>query len=147
METPEKDFENLAGGERRPIYIHQDLDDLNLTVDAFRVYAHLARRAGKKNFAYPSYTSIGEHCFRSTYPKALIASLRRKAIRSVAELERAGIIAVQRRMGRGVSLKANTSNAYKILPIPMWNPKTVQVEKDSEFEEKTRPVPRKRSKK
>ncbi len=144
VETPEKDTEAQTASEpRRPIYIHQDLDDLGLTVDAFRVYAHLARRAGKKNFAYPSYTSIGEHCFRLSYPKALTASLRRKAIRAVAELERVGIIAVQRRVGKGFSLKANTSNAYTILPTSMWNPKAVQVGKDSEFEQSTEPEPRK----
>jgi hypothetical protein len=135
-----------ASGSRKdsPIFVAHQLDDLGLTVDAFRVYGHLSRRAGKENYAYPSYASIGEYCFRSTYPKALSASLRRKAIKAVAELERAGIVAVQRR--KGAAFNSNNSNSYRILPLASWNPKAIQVEEDGDVEEKTKPRVKRRSK-
>jgi hypothetical protein len=110
----------LGKPERRPIYVHQDIDDLPVTVEAFRVYMHLARRSGKDNVAWPSYTSIGEHCFRYTYPKVQSASLRRKAIRAVKELEKAGVILVHRRKTIGHGKKGNNSNVYKILPLSEW---------------------------
>ena len=82
-------------GDRRrdlPIFIHSELDDFGLSLEAFRVYAHLARRAGRDNAAHPSYASIGEACFRKNYPKASPATLRRKAIAAVKELLDAGLI-------------------------------------------------------
>lgn len=75
-----------------PIFIHSDLDDLPLSLEAFRVYAHLARRAGRNNQAWPSYNSIGEACFRKSYPKASRETLRRKAIAAVKELTTTGLI-------------------------------------------------------
>lgn len=112
--------------ERRPIYVHQDIDDLPLTVEAFRVYMHLSRRSGKKNRAWPSYTSIGEHCFRNTYPSVQSASLRRKAIRAVGELETIGVIEVVRRKTGGHSGKGNKSNVYRILPRSEWKPELLK---------------------
>ena len=81
---------------------------------------HLARRSGKDNKAWPSYTSIGEHCFRHTYPKVQSASLRRKAIRAVAELEKVGVIRIQRRTASEPGGPGNKSNVYKILPLAEW---------------------------
>jgi hypothetical protein len=81
---------------------------------------HLARRSGKDNKAWPSYTSIGEHCFRHTYPNVQSASLRRKAIKAVAELEKAGVIRIQRRTVSEPGGPGNKSNIYKILPLAEW---------------------------
>jgi hypothetical protein len=83
---------------------------------------HLSRRSGKRNRAWPSYTSIGEHCFRFTYPNVQTASLRRKAIKAVAELEKVGVISVERRVTGGYTGKGNMSNVYRILPRSEWKP-------------------------
>jgi|GEM_PF-5485194 len=76
---------------RLPVFIHGFIDDLKLSLEAFRVYCHLARRFGKKG-AIGSYKAIAEHCFRESYPTATIATLRRKAIAAVKELEENGLI-------------------------------------------------------
>lgn len=97
-----------------PIFVHSEIDDLGLTTNAFRVYAHLARRAGKDNTAWPSYSNIGEHCFRASYPTAKEATLRRRAIEAVNELENRGLIEVERRR-RGN--QGHTSNEYRLLTL------------------------------
>lgn len=97
-----------------PIFVHSEIDDLALTANAFRVYAHLARRAGKDNSAWPSYASIGEHCFRASYPKAQAATLRRRAIEAIDELEKYGLIEVTRRRRDD---QGHTSNEYRLLTL------------------------------
>ena len=74
------------GRKKRHIYIDSKLDDLPLTMEAFRVYSHLCRRAGCDNNAFPSYRSIGESCFRGSFPNSPTDTLRRKAISAVNEL-------------------------------------------------------------
>lgn len=44
------------------IFIHAELDDADLDPYEFRIYAHLSRRAGRKQFAWPSIEAIGKHC-------------------------------------------------------------------------------------
>ncbi|WP_414756582.1 hypothetical protein [Anabaena sp. CCY 9910] len=68
---------------KRHIYMDSKLDDLPLTMEAYRVYCHLCRRAGCDNNAFPSYKSIGEACFRGSFPNSPTDSLRRKAITSL----------------------------------------------------------------
>ncbi|MDZ8070419.1 MAG: hypothetical protein RMY64_33230 [Nostoc sp. DedQUE08] len=65
---------------KRHIYMDSKLDDLPLTMEAYRVYCHLCRRAGCDNNAFPSYKSIGEFCFRGSFPNSPTDTLRRKAI-------------------------------------------------------------------
>ena len=67
---------------RLPIFIHSTIDDMtDITPNAMRVYMHLARRAGKSGFAFPSYQSIGDHCFSSVSDNhATRRSMARKAI-------------------------------------------------------------------
>jgi hypothetical protein len=43
------------------VFIHIRLDELGLTPEEFRIYCHLARRAGKK-MAWPSVGKISEDC-------------------------------------------------------------------------------------
>ncbi|MCC5670363.1 helix-turn-helix domain-containing protein, partial [Nostoc sp. CHAB 5784] len=74
------------GRRKRHIYIDSKLDDLPLTMEAFRVYSHLCRRAGCDNNAFPSYKSIGEACFRGSFPGSSTETLRQKAIAAVSEL-------------------------------------------------------------
>ena len=96
---------------RRPlIFIHSSIDDLtDLTPNAMRVYMHLARRAGKANSAFPSYQSIGDHCFSSVSDnQATRKSFARKAI---DDLIAAGLIAKTNRNADGV----NQSNVYKLV--------------------------------
>ena len=96
---------------RRPlIFIHSSIDDLtDLTPNAMRVYMHLARRAGKDNSAFPSYQSIGDHCFSSVSAnQATRKSFARKAIDQLIE---AGLIVKANRSTDGV----NQSNVYKLV--------------------------------
>lgn len=93
------------------IWIDLALDDFGLGVDAFRVYVHLCRRAGKDGNAFPSYASIGEHCFRCDSPSAKPESLRRRAIRAIGELIEKGLI---ERESRSKESGADTSNNYWI---------------------------------
>ena len=97
-----------------PIFIHSEIDDLLLTPNAFRVYAHLARRADKTGAAWPSYQSIGDHCFGMVFENPVTRrSMARKAI---DELIAAGLI---RKTNRATEA-GNTSNIYELLnPVPI----------------------------
>jgi DNA-binding transcriptional ArsR family regulator len=46
---------------RSLIFVHSALDDADLTANEFRVYCHIARRAGS-SLAWPSVDSIGKVC-------------------------------------------------------------------------------------
>jgi len=100
-----------------PIFVRSEVDDLGLSVEAFRVYGHLARRAGNNNDAWPSYQSIGDTCFSGSLKPE---SRRRKAMRAVKELTSRGIIAVTRRRLSG--RKGSLSNQYQIVPLSKWPP-------------------------
>lgn len=100
--------------DRIPIFVHSEIDDLELSTNAFRVYGHLARRAGRDNIAWPSYATIAEHCFRPSYPKAKDSTLRRRAMEAVRELQEEGLIEAEHRF-RGD--QGHTSNAYRLLTL------------------------------
>ncbi|MEG3437682.1 helix-turn-helix domain-containing protein [Pannus brasiliensis CCIBt3594] len=93
------------------IWLDLALDDFDLGVDAFRVYVHLCRRAGKDGNAFPSYASIGEHCFKADSPNVKPESLRRRAMRAIQELIEKGLIERESRSGKG---GADTTNSYWI---------------------------------
>jgi hypothetical protein len=78
--------DTLSERRRKQIYIDSKLDELPLTMEAFRVYCHLARRAGRDGQAFPSYKSIAQSCFKGSFPNSSIDSLRQKAIAAVKEL-------------------------------------------------------------
>ena len=103
-----------------PIFIHSELDDVPLTSRAFRVYAHLARRAGRTNDAWPSYRTIGEKCFRQDLPDASSDTLRRIAIAAVDELVQAGLIAKATTKNE---LGAHKTNHYALTPKSLWQVK------------------------
>lgn len=44
------------------IFIHSSLDDAGLSIYAFRVYAHLARRANQSGKAWPGVQSMADKC-------------------------------------------------------------------------------------
>jgi DNA-binding transcriptional regulator GbsR (MarR family) len=70
-------------------FTHEVLDELGLSLPAFRLYFHLVRRAGKKDFCYPGTRSIAHFC-----------KMERKTIKTaLKELERHKLIKVTRRRG------------------------------------------------
>ncbi|MBD2527426.1 hypothetical protein H6G86_34865 [Nostoc sp. FACHB-133] len=105
------------GRRKRHIYIDSKLDDLPLTMEAFRVYSHLCRRAGCDNNAFPSYKSIGEVCFRGSFPSSSTETLRQKAIAAVSELLSWNLIT------KTSITKSNgsvSSNQYQLTDIDDW---------------------------
>lgn len=57
---PERDV-TIDTSEMNVLFVHSALDDYPLTPEEFRVYAHLARRAGHGD-AYPAVASIAQKC-------------------------------------------------------------------------------------
>ena len=98
--APADELIEISDARRLPIFIHSELDDLGLTLWAFRVYCHLARRENRQSRdAWPSYSSIARACLQSSYPNAKPETLRRRAIDAVQEL-----------VDRGLVRKATTRN-------------------------------------
>lgn len=71
------------------IFIHSSLDDVGLTAAEFRVYSHLARRAGSDG-AYPGIDSMCKTCLLS----------KPTVIKAVRELEDRGMIIAKRVPGK-----------------------------------------------
>ncbi|MHC5745864.1 MAG: hypothetical protein ACYTXT_28995 [Nostoc sp.] len=105
------------GRRKRHIYIDSKLDDLPLTMEAFRVYSHLCRRAGCDNNAFPSYKSIGEACFRGSFPASPTETLRQKAIAAVSELVSWNLITKTPKTKSNGSV---SSNLYQLTDIDDW---------------------------
>jgi hypothetical protein len=92
--------------ESNIIFIHSALDEAGLTAAAFRVFAHLARRAGK------------DGCFPSADNMAKTCRLERKTIfAALTELEDMGLIERQKRAG--------CSTRYTLNPPSRWVAKRV----------------------
>jgi hypothetical protein len=87
-------------------------------MEAYRVYCHLCRRAGCDNNAFPSYKSIGEFCFRGSFPNSPTDTLRRKAIAAVNELICWNLITKTSRENNGLQ----TSNHYSLTDMEDWFP-------------------------
>lgn len=101
-----------------PVFIHSELDDMGLTPNAFRVYCHLARRAGT-GVAWPSYQSIGSVCFGTSTPSADYA--RRLAIEAVKELVTSGLVAKEiRTQDNDGQTTGNKTNVYYLTPQSQW---------------------------
>ena len=47
--APADELIEISDARRLPIFIHSELDDLGLTLWAFRVYCHLARRENRQS--------------------------------------------------------------------------------------------------
>jgi len=110
--------DQLRDRRKRPVFIHSSLDDLPLSMEAFRVYCHLARRVNDHNEAWPSYRTLGECCFRGSYPASTSDSLRRKAISAVGELIQWNLVAVENRPANDGS---QTTNLYSLTDELEWN--------------------------
>lgn len=92
------------------IFVHSEVDDAALTPIEFRVYAHLARRAGAQG-AYPGIDSMCRVC--QVGPSTIIRSIR--------ELERRRMITVHRTEGQ--------RNRYVLTRRSSWLDSTVSVVK------------------
>ncbi|AWT37830.1 hypothetical protein DM785_19135 (plasmid) [Deinococcus actinosclerus] len=102
-----------------PFQIHWELDEAPLSVDAFRVYAHFVRRAGRDGLVHPAYQSIGETCFRATMgATANPRSLRNRAMKAVRELEAIGLVIKKARTKRGKA--ESDTNVYVLTPKRQW---------------------------
>lgn len=92
--------------EMNVIFVHSSLDDAGLSVYAFRVYCHIARRANRAGSAFPGIQSIGTVC-------GVSESQVRRAIK---ELEDRRFLEVRRTTG------GTKSNVYVLTPPSSWHP-------------------------
>lgn len=75
-------------------------DDLPLTVDAFRLLAHLFSRADVENHStQASYVQIGEACYRATWPNSTKSALRKRAMAAMKELVAFNLVRVETTTG------------------------------------------------
>ena len=85
--------ETVSDRRKSPaVWLSVALDDIRISSDSFRVYFHIVRRVGKHEKAWPSYRSIGVHCF----PELKEDSARIKAIKAVKELIAWNLIEVEK---------------------------------------------------
>lgn len=105
-----------------PVFVHSEIDDMtDLPPNAMRVYMHLARRADKTGIAWPSYQSIGDHCFASVSENA--ATRKSHARKAIDQLVNAGLIRKEERTHEDGS---QSSNCYDLaspclISTPMLN--------------------------
>ena len=121
MQSATQTNETIGIADRRndlPVFIHSEVDDLPLTIDEFRVYGHLVRRAGQSGPAWPSLQNIGEKCFRASFPNAKPETLRDKAKKAVSGLAGLGLLDKQERRHR---CAASDTNLYHLSPREEWN--------------------------
>jgi hypothetical protein len=76
-----------------PIFIHSTIDDMDLSPEAFRVYAHLSRRAGSSGVAWPGIRSIGDKCFSKVYANPEVRDRHVRA--ALKELQAAGLVSIE----------------------------------------------------
>lgn len=110
MARGKRDDHSLRDDRSLPIFIHSTIDDMtDLSPDTMRVYMHLSRRADKSGAAWPSYQSIGDHCFKTVYKHP--DGRRKHAVAAIAELVKAGLIKKEKRMNE----HGQQTNAYVLL--------------------------------
>lgn len=92
--------------EMNVIFVHSSLDDAGLSVYAFRVYCHIARRANRKGSAFPGADSMSSVCGMG----------RTKIKEAVKELEDRNMLVVHRTSG------GTKSNVYVLTSQSNWIP-------------------------
>ena len=98
------------------IAVNSELDDYSaLTSRDFRVYCHLARRAGSTFNAWPSYQSIGDKCFSAESTSKAVR--KRWAMEAVDNLVRYNLVTKQLREDDN---GGKTSNNYYLTPKSQW---------------------------
>jgi hypothetical protein len=96
------------------MFVFSEIDDFDISIKAFRVYAHLVRRAGTNGECFPSYQSIGDCCFKVDYAKP--DTRKTLAIRAVKELVELHLLTKTIRKGPD----GNKSNDYELTSKPEW---------------------------
>lgn len=110
MARAKRDDHTIKDGRTLPIFIHSTIDDMtDLTPNTMRVYMHLSRRANKEGTAWPSYQSIGDHCFSSVNKHPDVR--RRNAVAAIADLIKAGLIKREKRKNE----HGQQTNCYTLL--------------------------------
>jgi hypothetical protein len=107
-------MDKLTDKRDLPLFIHSRIDDMTeLSPNALRVYMHLCRRADKEGKAWPSYQTVGDHCFSSVSDNpSTRKSFARKAITQLIE---AGLLVKEERARDD---GGQTSNAYVLVNPP-----------------------------
>lgn len=93
----------IVTSEMNVLFVHSAVDDYPLSTEEFRVYAHLARRAGSGE-AWPSIASIAKHC-------RIHEDTARRCVHSITAY---GLIDVTERGHQG------KSNLYRLTPVSKW---------------------------
>jgi hypothetical protein len=108
----------------RSLFIHSTLDDMtDLSPNAMRVYMHLSRRANNEGKAWPSYQTIGDHCFKSVSDNPITRkSFTRNAIEELIEANL--IVKEMRARDDG----GQTSNIYVLLDTGMPNSTSMPID-------------------
>jgi hypothetical protein len=112
--TDTTDEGSLQDRRDLPVFIHSELDDLPLSPNAFRLYCHLARRAGP-GIAWPSYQTMGDKCFSTESDNA--GTRRTWTIKAMKELVAFGLVKKELRQDE---VKGNKSNVYYLTPRSEW---------------------------
>lgn len=100
------------------IFVHSRLDDAGLSLAAFRVYCHIARRAGSKEGAYPGIKSVARICDLS----------ENTARRAIAELEARNFLKIIRSQG------GRMAHTYFLTAADEWKMAPLQNLKGSKSE-------------
>lgn len=79
--------------QKQIVSIPYKIDDLPLSVNAFRLYFHLCKYVQLNTGVFPSYEFIADDCFRKAYPNEKAAVLTEWAIAAVEELVSWNIVA------------------------------------------------------
>jgi hypothetical protein len=91
--------------------------EMDLSLDAFRIYAELKKFANHHtNDCYPSYAKLAI-AFKGSYPTSSPSLWRKKAIAAIAELEEKGVIEKELRF---LQNGANRTNLYTLTPPSEW---------------------------
>lgn len=95
-------FQNRS--ELNVIFVHSELDDRNLTLAEFRIYCHLARRAGN-GVAYPGIDSMSVICRLS----------KNTVVAAIKSLEWMGMIQADRKSGMSTRYILTAKSQWKSL--------------------------------
>jgi DNA-binding MarR family transcriptional regulator len=115
--------------EMNVVFVHSELDDRNLTSAEFRVYCHLARRAGDAA-AFPGIDSVARICCLS----------KGTVIKSIRNLEKTKLILTEKKPGMTTRYILTSKSEWA--PLPNLNtPETVPNEVTGESKPGNATVP------
>lgn len=97
-------FQNRS--EMNVIFVHSELDDRRLDMAEFRIYCHLARRAGTGT-AFPGIDSMAEICRMA----------KGTVIKAVKTLEASGMIMAERAAGQTTRYILTAKSKWAPLPV------------------------------